>query len=105
MAGDEATLVLSESIDYPETGRLVRINVWSVPTSDAYPDGIKYRLHYGTTAGETILRYDNAHPRTKGHERHTADGVDTDYEFPGDYETVLERFRQEVENNERNTGQ
>ncbi|ADJ16967.1 hypothetical protein HacjB3_18278 (plasmid) [Halalkalicoccus jeotgali B3] len=101
MSGDEATLILSESLDFPETGRIVRMNVWSVPASDAYPDGIKYRLHYGTGEGETILRYDNSHADTKGHERHTADGVDGTYEYPGDYKAVLERFRTEVENHER----
>lgn len=101
MTGDDATLLLNESIDYPETGRLVRINVWSVPESDAYPDGIKYRLHYGTTDGETILRYDNAHPRTKGHERHTSDGIDPDYEYPGEYTALLQRFRKEVKTHER----
>ncbi|ELY38597.1 toxin-antitoxin system TumE family protein [Halalkalicoccus jeotgali] len=84
MSGDEATLILSESLDFPETGRIVRMNVWSVPASDAYPDGIKYRLHYGTGEGETILRYDNS-----------------TYEYPGDYKAVLERFRTEVENHER----
>jgi hypothetical protein len=99
VTGDEATLILRDTIDYPED-RIVRITVWSVPESDAYPDGIKYRLHYGTTAGETILRCDNSHAETKGHERHTADDVET-YEYPGDYVTLLDRFREEVEEYER----
>ena len=103
MVGDDATLVLNEAIDYPKTDRIVRINVWSVPESDAYPGGIKYRLHYGTTDGDTILRYDNAHPRTKDHERHTTDGVDDSYEFPGDYKAVIKRFRKEVEEYEHST--
>lgn len=101
MTGGEATLLISESIDFPETGRIVRIEVWSVPESPAYPDGIKYRMHYGTTDGDTIVRYDNSHAETKGHERHTADGVDEGYEFPDDYRTVLERFRQEVSEHEQ----
>lgn len=100
MAGDEATRLIDEAIDYPETGRIVRIQVWAVPESKAYPDGIKYRMHYGTTQGETILRYDNSHAKTKGHERHTADRVDEDYEYPGDYRTLLEWFREEVADHE-----
>lgn len=100
MSGDEATRLIDEAIDYPETGRIVRIQVWAVPESEAYPDGIKYRMQYGATHGETILRYDNSHAETKGHERHTADGVDEDYEFPGDYRTLLDRFREEVDDHE-----
>jgi len=41
--------------------------------SDQYPCGYDYALHYGTIDGETLLRYDNAHERHKGHERHTSD--------------------------------
>jgi hypothetical protein len=100
MTGDGATRLIDEAIDYPKTGRIVRIQVWAVPESEAYPDGIKYRMHYGTTIGETILRYDNSHAETKGHERHTTDGVDADYEYPSDYRTLLERFREEVDEHE-----
>jgi len=63
--------------------------------AEAYPCGYDYALHYGTTDGETLLRYDNAHERTKGHERHTVDG-DERIEFPGMYELVR-RFYAEVE--------
>lgn len=61
----------------------------------AYPSGYKYSLHFGTLDGETILRYDNAHEDTKGHERHTRGEV-TVIEFPGMVELV-ERFEQEVD--------
>jgi len=101
MAGDDATLLVSESIDFPETGRIARITVWAVPESDAYPDGIKYRMHYGTVDGDTLLRYDNSHPETKGHERHTRDGVDEEYEFPGGYRALLRRFQREIQDHER----
>jgi hypothetical protein len=103
MPEDETTLLVSESIDFPETGRIARIKVWSVPASEAYPDGVKYRLHYGTTDGETVLRYDNSHAETKGHERHTRDGVDEGYEYPGRYRALLERFRTEVSEYEHDT--
>lgn len=62
--------------------------------SDQYPCGYDYTLHYGTTDGETILRYDNAHERQKGHERHTTDTVE-EIEFPG-METLIQRFEREL---------
>jgi len=62
---------------------------------DQYPSGWDYALHYGTTDGETLLRYDNAHERSKGHERHTGDDVET-IKFPG-MGTLLDRFQREVD--------
>lgn len=52
--------------------------------SKTHPSGWRYALHYGLRANEDspILRYDNAHERSKGHERHTLDGVEQ-IEFPG----------------------
>ncbi|WP_394353850.1 DUF6516 family protein [Halolamina sp. CBA1230] len=41
-----------------------------------------------------MLRYDNSHEDTKGHERHTADEVE-EIDFPGMIE-LLERFEEEV---------
>jgi len=64
-------------------------------TSEKYPCGYDYTLHYGTIDGETLLRYDNAHERTKGHERHTPDGAE-EIEFPG-MVALLERFEDELE--------
>ncbi|MFC7076088.1 toxin-antitoxin system TumE family protein [Haloarcula halophila] len=61
--------------------------------SEKFPDGVKYRLHYGTEGGETLLRYDNSHGV---HERHTDEGLDDDYEFPG-YGAVQQRFWDEVQ--------
>lgn len=63
--------------------------------SAAYPSGWKYSLHYGTLDGGTLLRYDNAHERRKGHERHTTDGVET-IRFPG-MKTLYERFQREID--------
>jgi hypothetical protein len=62
---------------------------------EQYPSGWDYALHYGRTDGETILRYDNAHERTKGHERHTGDDVE-EIPFPG-MADLLARFQREVE--------
>ena len=63
--------------------------------SDIYPSGWDYALHLGEVGGETILRYDNAHERTKGHERHTRDAVET-IEFPGML-ALYDRFKRETE--------
>ena len=71
---------------------VLRVRVLAVPESEKFPDGVKYRLHYGTDEGETLVRYDNSHGV---HERHTSDGIDEDYEFPG-YEAVQKRFWDEV---------
>ncbi len=38
---------------------------------EKYPCGWDYSLHLGEVDGETIVRYDTAHERTKGHERHS----------------------------------
>jgi hypothetical protein len=66
---------------------------------DAYPSGWRYALHYGTIDGKTILRYDNAHEDTKGHEKHTDADIES-VEFPGMmplYERFLETIRADVE--------
>lgn len=62
---------------------------WMADT-DAHPSGWKYSLHLGTLEDLTLVRYDNAHEDTKGHERHTAVG-DDDGEFPG-MEALLVEF-------------
>lgn len=63
--------------------------------SDTYPCGWKYRLHFGDTDGNVVLRYDNSHELEKGHERHTADGVEI-IDFPG-MMVLHDRFLREVD--------
>jgi hypothetical protein len=63
--------------------------------AEKYPSGWDYALHLGKVGGDTILRYDNAHERTKGHERHTRNGVET-LDFPGML-ALYERFKREAE--------
>lgn len=92
MAPTDDVVVLEDETFRPGDGTVVRIRILSVPESDKFEDGVKYRLHYGTTDGDTIVRYDNSHGV---HERHTEEGLDEEYEFPG-YETVLDRFYAEV---------
>lgn len=92
MTGDDVT-VLEDTERRFEDGTVLRVRVLAVPKSKKFPEGTKYRLHYGTEDGTTLIRYDNSHGE---HERHTSDGRDDDYEFPG-YGTIQEWFWQEVE--------
>jgi hypothetical protein len=93
MASDDDVRVLEDTERRFADGTVLRVRVLAVPGSEKFPDGVKYRLHYGTDDGETLIRYDNSHGV---HERHTPDGLDSDYEFPG-YDSVQERFWDEVE--------
>src|SRR5271156_2070025 len=40
-------------------GTFVELAIWLVPISKDHPHGLKYRLHFGDTAGNFFLRYDN----------------------------------------------
>lgn len=63
---------------------------------ETYPSGWKYRLHYGTLDGETIVRYDNSHGE---HERHPPeDGESIEFES---MEELWKRFEKEVAEHER----
>lgn len=68
-----------------------RVTVIAVPESDKFPEGIKYRMHYGTLDGDTILRYDNSHGI---HERHDGDET-AEIEYPG-AEALYRRFIREL---------
>jgi hypothetical protein len=83
-----------EGWSYTEAGKVVSVTIGTTD-ADSYPCGWKYSLHYGTINGETILRYDNAHEDTKGHEKHTAESVET-IDFPGMvplYDRFIDRIR------------
>jgi len=83
---------------YTEEEKIVKVRI-ATTDDNAYPSGWRYALHYGTINGETILRYDNAHEDTKGHEKHTGDGVEK-IDFPGMmplYEQFLERVRTDLD--------
>jgi hypothetical protein len=81
---------------------VVRVSIHST-ASPAYPSGWRYTLHYGalvpgdgTLEDGTVLRYDNAHEDTKGHERHAApDPEPTHVDFPG-MVALYERFWDEI---------
>ena len=42
-------------------GTVLRVRELSVPESEKFPDGVKYRLHFGTEDETTLIRYDNSH--------------------------------------------
>lgn len=93
MASDGDVRVLEDTERRFEDGTVLRVRVLAVPESEKFSDGVTYRLHYGTDDGNTLIRYDNSHGV---HERHTQNGIDEDYEFPG-YDAVQERFWDEIE--------
>ena len=77
-----------------EDGYVVDVTIRQM-TAEKYPSGWDYSLHLGQVGGDTILRYDNAHEQTKGHERHTLDEIEI-IEFPGML-TLYDRFKREAE--------
>jgi hypothetical protein len=85
-----ATLLLEDT--RLEGDHVYNVVAWRVPKSEVYPEGVKYRFHYGTIDGQTILRYDNSHGV---HERHTPAGVSI-VDFP-DLWQHYRRFRMEIE--------
>lgn len=76
-----------------EDGYVVDVTIRQT-ADEKYPCGWDYSLHLGEVGGDTRLRYDNAHERTDGHERHTRDGIEY-IEFPG-MRALYERFKQET---------
>lgn len=75
---------------------VVEIRFTVVPVSENWPDGIRYSFHYGTTADETVFRYDNAdHPGAPHHHKHTREGNIVGFDFNG-VEPLYDRFKEEV---------
>jgi uncharacterized protein YifE (UPF0438 family) len=86
----------SEVADYTNyhPGNLVESVTIRTTDDPKYPSGWDYSLHFGTVEGDLVVRYDNAHERTKGHERHTPNGTE-EIEFPGMFE-LLARFQRKI---------
>jgi Family of unknown function (DUF6516) len=55
-----------------DDGSLREMVLWQVPRATHHPDGLKYRLYYGDSDGNCLVRYDNE--RGKGNHRHVGDG-------------------------------
>ncbi len=99
---DEVEVVEQYRLPHPESGTIEVVKIMRVPESEKFPDGVKYRLHYGHTEGEDdpIIRFDNSHGR---HEKHVADSVET-IEFHG-LAPLYEQFREHLpEHDERPAG-
>lgn len=73
-----------------EAGLIEHVKLGHVTDLDTYPSGVRYSMHIGTLDGTTLLRYDNAHEATRGHDRHTPTD-ETTIDFPG-LEPLLVRF-------------
>lgn len=77
-----------------EDGQILRVRVLSVPESEKFPEGIKYRFHCGTADGTTIVRYDNSHGY---HERHVGE-ITEEIEFPDNgFEVLYRRFMADID--------
>jgi len=50
-----------------EAGLVENVVVRRTDDTETYPSGWKYPLHLGTLEDLTLVRYDNAHEDTKGH--------------------------------------
>ena len=55
----KATLILREKFVMPD-GAIIEIVIWKLPkATPERPHGLKYRLFFGSPAGECLVRYDN----------------------------------------------
>lgn len=86
--GDDV-VVLKDEVSAYDDGTVVRIRLMRVPSSDRFPEGVKYAFHYGQAgADHPIIRFDNHHGP---HELHL--GPETfEIEFLG-FEALNECFR------------
>jgi hypothetical protein len=92
MGADDVDVVLNRERE-TEDGQILRVKAMKVPESEKFPEGVKYRFHYGTKDGDTILRYDNSHGV---HERHTPESLEeVDYPDGGIVE-LYDRFLTEI---------
>jgi hypothetical protein len=86
--GDDV-VVLKDEVSAYDDGTVVRIRLMRIPSSDRFPEGVKYAFHYGLAgADHPIIRFDNHHGP---HELHL--GTETfEIEFLG-FEALNECFR------------
>ncbi len=79
-------------------GTLIEISIWQVPADKDRWHGFKYRLHYGHTDGQCIVRYDNE--KGRGDHKHTGGEVQP-YIFASltklldDFESDIEQYRRQ----------
>lgn len=82
--------------EFPQGDRYEAV-AWSVPESEAFPEGVKYSFQYLGPDDEQVLRYDNANDAhgVGRHHRHHRDEVEG-IEFEG-LRSHYRRFLDEVE--------
>lgn len=96
---DDARLVVDRREVFDDT--YVHARAWAVPTSDRYPEGVKYSFQYGRTESDTgdgtIIRYDNFpdHPGATRHHKHQPDGAVETVDFSG-LRPLFQTFKTEV---------
>lgn len=99
--GEAIAVIGPERRRLPASGGLVEYVVLRLPDTEQYPSGWKYRLYLGDADGNTVVRYDNRHEATDGHERHTGPNDEPKIiDFPG-MEELFRKFQREVETYER----
>ena len=91
-----ATETYREEGTKPDGSRYEMV-AWTVPETEAYPNGIKYSFQYMDADGNTLLRYDNApyHLDVGRHHRHPPDGEPTPLDYTGLADLVA-AFQNEV---------
>jgi len=75
-----------------DSGFIEEVKVWSVPVSEKYPEGIRFRLALVRGTGEIALLYDNHWP--KGPHVHGG-GTQAPYQFKS-VEQLLKDFLEHV---------
>lgn len=97
--GYEDEVVYDYTLEHP-SGAIERIYVRRVPETNAYPNGIHYRLHYGhPDEDEPIVRFDNGHGYDE-HHKHTPGGLEQ-IEFEG-IAPLMDEFQRAIDEHERN---
>lgn len=58
---EDAVVLIDRTRAYDD-GTVVSVRVLDVPSSDTYPEGVKYAFHYGVAgASHPVIRFDNHH--------------------------------------------
>ena len=80
-------------------GAIREMVIWDLPNSDQErPHGLKYRLYYGNSEGECLVRYDNE--KGKGDHKHI-DGIEKKYNFQN-IETLVSDFQKDIDLRRKN---
>jgi len=91
-----ATVVYREE-DVKSDGSRYEMVAWQVPTSEDFPQGVKYSFQYVDAEGDTLLRFDNSpyHLDVGRHHRHTSEATIEALEFTG-LPDLIDQFQTEV---------